>query len=255
MEKFLHLIRRLAKKNIPQYAAYASFFMVLALFPTLVLVLSLLRYTGLDVRALTDILQGFLPSPLMPSAEKLIVSAYRATSGAVVSLSALVALWSASRGVHGIVSGLNAIYGVTEGRGYLRTRLLSVVYTFLFLLVLLLTLTLHVFGATVMSYWQISLPFWRFFLLLFVQTAVFTAMFMALPNRKNKLKDSLPGALLASAGWLIFSDLYSVYVEHFSGYANIFGSVYAVALSMLWLYCCMTILFYGGALNAASSAG
>ena len=60
---------------------------------------------------------------------------------------------------------------------------------------------------------------------------------------------SVPGALLASAGWLIFSDLYSIYVEKYASLTNIYGSVYAIALSMLWLYCCMSILFYGGALN------
>ena len=74
-------------------------------------------------------------------------------------------------------------------------------------------------------------------------------MYMVLPNQKNRFWDSLPGALLASSGWLVFSDLYSIYVEHFSNYSNIYGSVYAVALSMLWLYCCLSIVFYGGALN------
>ena len=72
---------------------------------------------------------------------------------------------------------------------------------------------------------------------------------MVLPNRKNRFSDSLPGAILASVGWLIFTQLFSLYVEHFGGYSNIYGSVYAVALSMLWLYCCLSILFYGGALN------
>jgi membrane protein len=89
----------------------------------------------------------------------------------------------------------------------------------------------------------------RFFLLLILQTLVFTLMFMALPDRPNRFWESLPGGLLASTGWLIFSDLYSIYVENFSGYANVYGSVYAVALSMLWLYCCLSILFYGGVLN------
>ena len=89
----------------------------------------------------------------------------------------------------------------------------------------------------------------RFFLLLLLQTGLFTAMFMALPNRRNGFRDSVPGALLASTGWLVFSDLYSIYVKHFSGYANLYGSVYAVALSMLWLYCCICIVFYGGVLN------
>ena len=74
-------------------------------------------------------------------------------------------------------------------------------------------------------------------------------MFMALPNEKNTFRESLPGALLASAGWLTFSNLYSIYVERFAHLTNIYGSVYAIALSMLWLYCCMAIVFYGGAMN------
>ena len=47
----------------------------------------------------------------------------------------------------------------------------------------------------------------------------------------------------------MFSDLFSIYVEHFNRYSLIYGSVYALALGMLWLYCCLSILFYGGALN------
>ena len=87
------------------------------------------------------------------------------------------------------------------------------------------------------------------FLLLFLQTAVFCLMFMFLPSRNNGFWESLPGALLASLGWTGVSGLFSVYVKNFSGYANIYGSVYAVALSMLWLYFCISIVFYGGALN------
>ena len=89
----------------------------------------------------------------------------------------------------------------------------------------------------------------RFVLLLVLQTLLFCAMFMVLPNRKNRFSDSFPGAVLASMGWLIVTELFSVYVEHFRGYSSIYGSVYAVALSMLWLYFCLSILFYGGALN------
>ena len=89
----------------------------------------------------------------------------------------------------------------------------------------------------------------RFALLLVLQTGFFTAMFMALPSVRNGFWESLPGALLASVGWLVFSRLYSIYVAHFAHLSNIYGSVYAVALSMLWLYCCISIVFYGGALN------
>lgn len=259
-ERIVSLVRNLASMRIGIYAAYACFFIVLAVFPLLVLVLSLVRYTGLQVSTLTEMLQGVIPQALMGAAQRLIVNTYRSTTGALVSLSALTALWSASRGIHGLLTGLNAIYGVEEDRGYLYTRSVSVLYTFAFLLVLLLTLILHVFGTTLLQLLPVSdVPFLefltqvvdlRFFLLLAVQTALFAGVFMVLPNRRNKFMDSLPGALLASIGWLTFSDLYSIYVEHFSSYANIYGSVYAVALSMLWLYCCVSIVFYGGALNS-----
>lgn len=245
--------------NIPVYASHASFFVVLAVFPSLVLLLGLLRYTGLEVENLTELLHGVLPTALMPAAQRLILNTYNSTTGTVISISAITALWSASRGVHGLVTGLNSIYGVTEDRSYVYTRLVSVLYTFLFLVVLLLTLVLHVFGTTLIQYLPIGesplLSFLegivdlRFFVLLFVQTVLFTGMFMVLPNKRNKLSDSFPGAVLASIGWLVFSDLFSIYVENFTQYANIYGSVYAVALSMLWLYCCMSIVFYGGALN------
>ena len=259
VEKASDLLRYLSGQKIGIHAAGAGYFIVLSIFPLLVLILALLRYTGLQVDTLTDLLDGFLPDALIPAAKRLIVSTYQNTSGAVVSLSALTGLWSASRGVYGLLTGLNAIYQVPESRGYFYTRGISVFYTFLFLLMLLATLALNVFGITRLQ----TLPFhnltllqflwdivdYRFLLMLLLQTGLFTAMFMAFPNRRNTFRDSLPGALLASGGWLVFSDLYSIYVENFSGYANIYGSVYAVALSMLWLYFCLSIVFYGGALN------
>ena len=126
-------------------------------------------------------------------------------------------------------------------------------------LALLLTLVLHVFGTDLLKVLsQSELPVLRFltrvvdlrfFLLLALQTALFTALFTVLPSRKNRISDSLPGAFLASSGWMIFSHLFSVYVELFAGYTNVYGSVYAVALSMLWLYCCVSIVFYGALLN------
>lgn len=254
-----HACKSISRMRVPVYAGNASFFIVLAVFPGLVLLLSLLSYTSLQVERLVEIFEGVLPEALISVAENLILSTYNQVSGTLVGVSAVTALWSASRGTYGFITGLNGIYGVSENRGYLYTRCISVLYTFAFFLVLLLTLFLHVFGTSLLALLsRVSHPFvqfllehinMRFFLLLFLQTGLFTAMFMALPNRKNRFMESIPGALLGSCGWLIFSDLYSIYVERFATMANFYGSVYAMALSMLWLYFCISIVFYGGALN------
>ena len=256
--KCVELWRFAARQKVSIHASHASFFMVLAVFPSLVLLLSLLRYSGLTVESFLQVLEGIFPQALMGSVRRLILSTYYSTSGTVISLSAVAALWSASRGVYGLLSGLNYIYDVEEDRGWFFTRTVSVLYTFGFLVVLQLTLLLQVFGNSMLEFALGQDGFWlylaelidlRFFLLFFLQTILFSAMFMVLPNRKNAFMDSLPGALLSSIGWLVFTDLYSVYVERFAAYTNVFGSVYAVGLSMLWLYFCVSILFYGGVLN------
>ena len=257
--KTVHAVRGISRLNIPVYAANASFFVILAVFPALVLLLSLLRYTDLSVENLIRALQGIIPEALMDRARELIWEVYHNSSGALVGLSAVTALWSSGRGIYGLMKGLNAVYGTREDRGYFRIRLISMAYTFVFLLVLLFTLVLHVFGSIFLRWLRYSgsglfrilagVVDIRFILLLILQTLIFTLMFMVLPNRRNRFWESVPGAVLASLGWLVFSDGYSIYVEHFSGFAKLYGSVYAVALAMLWLYCCMSIVFYGGGLN------
>jgi len=258
--EYIHLgIQWLNRMHIPQLAANTGYFIVLSVFPALLLVLSALSYTGLTVENLLEMLEGVLPQALMGTARQLILSVYKNASGAVAGVSALTAIWSSSRGVYGLLTGLNAIYGVSEDRGYLYTRFISVLYTFALEAVILLTLVLHVFGNSLLKFIRsLNLPAMtvlmdildlRFVFLLLVQSLLFTLMFMILPNRRNRFWESLPGGLLASIGWLLFSNLYSVYVTHFPSYANIYGSVYAIAISMLWLYCCLEIIFFGGALN------
>ena len=257
MEKLKKLATYISKQNVPLYAANASFFLILSVFPVLVILLTLMRYTGMQVEIFTDLVAELVPGALMPMVSRLVLSAYVNASGTVLSVSAVAALWSASRGMYSFVTGLNAIYDVKENRGYFRTRLISMGYTFAFLIVLLLTLVLHVFGADLLRFLEelpipaflLNLLDLRVFVLLFLQTALFCAMFMVLPNERNRLGESIPGALLASIGWQVFTNVYSVYAQKFTAYASIYGSVYVVALGMLWLYFCICIVFYGGVLN------
>ena len=255
----VHLCRHVQSLDIPLHAANAGFFIILSIFPALVLILSLLRYTGLQVSSLVEVLSTILPAALMPTVEELVLLTYENSTGALVGVSALTALWSASKGVYGLMTGLNRVYGVSEDRGWLYTRSISALYTFVFLAVLLLTLIIHVFGGTIVALLPISrvrlirilsrIVDFRFLLLFTVQMAVFMLIFAFLPNGRNKLRDTIPGAFLASLGWLVISWAFSLYVEHFASLTNIFGSVYTLALAMLWLYFCLCLIFYSAALN------
>ena len=245
--------------KISIHAASACYFMTLAVFPLLVLVLSILRYTPLELQTLLEILDGLVPTALMGAVERLVRSTYENSSTALLSVSAVVALWSAGRSIYGLVMGLNAIYGVKESRNYFHIRGMNALYMVLFLVVLVLTLVIHVFGKAIVAMLPVEafsifgfvadVVNSRHLLLLLVQTALFTAMYAALPNKRNPAGECVPGAVLASIGWQGFSAIFSLYVDNFRAYANIYGSVYAVALCMLWLYCCIYIIFLGGAFN------
>lgn len=258
VQKTISFMDYFGKLRIGVYGSSTCYFIVLSLFPFLLLILSLLRYTGLGAEHLTDLVANLVPAALMPPVERLILSTYRASSGTLVSVSAVIALWTASRGVYNILMCLNAVYGVEEDRSLLYTRTVSILYTFAFVLVMILTLVLNVFGTTIIE--NISIrggALWlldravdlRFSLMLILQILLFTAVFMVFPNKHNRFLESLPGALLTSLGWLVFSKLFSLYLDYFPSYANIYGSLSGVALGMLWLYSLINLVFYGGVLN------
>ena len=258
-EKVRHLWLWLKPMQIPLHSARTGFFLVLSLFPSLLLFLGLLHYISFDADDLLRFLEGIIPHYLLPMVEMLIDASYRHASGTLLSVSVLAALWSASKGTYGLICGLHAVYGVAQRRGYWQTRGISVIYTFALLLALMLTLALHVFGNSVLDFlWMTTIPVLmrvmelvnlRFVLLLLLQTALFTLLYAFLPYKRNRLRHSIPGAFIASLCWTIFSALFSIYVEHFAAYTNIYGSVYTVALGLLWIYCCMCILLFGGLLN------
>ena len=258
-KKWRQILLFLKPMQIPLNSAYTAFFLILSLLPALMLILQLLALTGISSEELVNLAKGFLPQALLPTAQDLVSTSSRAQAGTILSLSALTALWSASRGMYGLLNGLRAVYNTATDRAYWRKRGISVVYTFCFLLVLVLTLACNMLGSAVLDYLMMTTdPFLlflthivdlRFLLLLLLQTALFTAMYAFLGGKRRRLRDSFPGAVVASLGWLIYSNLFSLYVEHSSGYSLVLGSVSTLTLGMLWLYFCVCIVFYGGALN------
>ena len=260
-ERGWRLFRQVQRLDIPLYAANAGFFLVLSLFPALVLLLGLLQRAGLDAFALMDLISPLLPQALIPTLEPVILSASRHSSGMVMGLSAVTALWSTGRGIYSLRAGLNRMYRVKEDRGYLFTRILSAAYTFACLLTVVVTVLFQVFGSDLLQlllarkspFLGLLMPLLRlrFFLLLGLQTLFFALIYRFLPEESLPYRQQLPGALITALGWSGFSQLFSLYVHYFPKYANVYGSVYALALGMLWLYCCLSILFFGGAINFA----
>ncbi len=261
--KYIRSLRQLLgwlrPMQLSLHSACTAFFLVLSLFPCMLLLLGLLRFTPLAVRDLVSLLEGLLPQALQPLAKWMVETAYDHASGTVLSVSAAAGLWSASRGMQGLVLGLGSVWGIRQTRGYFHRRAVSMVYTLGLLLGLLATVLLQVAGNALADFLLMTtrpglLGLARavdveFLLLLLLLTGLFSGLYALLPARCLTFRQSLPGGVLAALGWLVSARLFSVYMQFSGKYASIYGSLYGLALGMLWLYFCVSLIFYGGALN------
>ena len=225
----------------------------------MMLVIGVLRFTPLSPTDLQNSLQNVLPEVLQPLLDYMIQELFTVESTAVLSITAIAALWSASKGVYSFHRGINKVYQVRETRSFLLVRLRCAFYTVLLLAALILTALLHVLeqhlrvfmaGRGTPLFRVLSAIFsMKYTIIVLLLTLLFSSIYVLFPNKKVRFSDSLPGAFTSAVLWVVFSQLFTYYVSRFGNYSLYYGSLSIIAVTMLWLYVCMLILFYGGVLN------
>lgn len=263
MNRIRKIMKTISSHHTGVYAAQAAYFFVLSLIPIFFLLLTMVQFTPVTREdALQAVLRVF-PDTVSPLIGEIVNQVYR-QSGSVIPLTVLVALWSAGKGVLSVTSGLNSIYANTETRNYIYLRIRASLYTVIFLLAILISLVLSVFGNSISMIIYEHLPFLdrivdfiieiRTLLSLVVLTVFWDLVYKFLPNRSNlgrtTLRKQLPGAVFTSCGWLLISFVFSVYLDIFTGFSSMYGSLTTIILIMLWLYGCMYIILLGGEINA-----
>lgn len=246
--------------EVTVYAAQASFFILISFFPFTMLLLTLIqRIPAIQKSDLLELMISIMPDMLDSLVIGIVDDLYLKSPSNMASLSAVVAVWSASRGMLSIEQGFNRVYESPEPRGYLARRLICSGYTVLFILACVASLFLLVLGASIEKLILRLLPSvslgarclisLRSFWALTILVIVFTGLYTVLPVARHTLKSQLPGALFSTLGWIVFSSLFSIYFDHFSNYSYMYGSLTAVVVLMLWLYICICILLIGAELN------
>ena len=256
---------KLRDDSVSAFAAQAAFFIILSFFPFTMFLLTLLNYLPLSAADFHGLAAEVLPDAITTFLNTVFAELVEKSSGAVLSVTVIAALWSASHGMLALVRGLNAVYRHKETRNYFLVRGVAMLYTLLFAALLIVTLTLLVFGNQLYQFIMTRLPFLsdlalllmslRTLITMAILTVFFLLMYLIIPNRKSHILNELPGALLTAAGWLGFSFLFSFYIDHMGTFSYIYGSLTALAVCMLWLYFCMYILFIGAELNMHLTIG
>ena len=253
--------KKITKDALSAYSGEAALYIIISLFPFLMFLLTLLKYLPFSQAELLKVLSGFFPSNIYSYIETIVGELY-STSGTVLSVTIILALWSASRGVLAIYRGLNKIYGIDETRNYFFLRMKSVLYTIAFSIILIMILALYVFGNQIIiklteffplfmqNRYTILVVSFRTLIGASILTILFIAMYNYMPNRRSKIHKQLPGAVIAAIGWVGFSYLYSLYIDNMGSLTATYGSLTAAVLCIIWLYCCMAIFFFGAEVNS-----
>ena len=245
------------------YSAQASYFFVLSMIPIILLLLTMLQFTSLTKDYIMNaVLQAF-PTTVEGLIESIVDQVY-SQSGTIIPITVLVALWSAGRGVLSITKGLNCVYESRETRNYVYLRIRASLYTVIFLVAIILSLALSVFGNRIAIMLNQHFPVLvrlidtvirsRTLITLGILTLFWDMVYKYLPNRKNigktTMKKQLPGAIFTACAWQVISFVFSIYLDIFTGFTTMYGSLTMIILIMLWLYMCMYVILLGGEVNA-----
>lgn len=252
--------RKVSKDRVDAYAAQSAFFIIMGFIPFLMMLLAMLQYTPLTPNQVMDMIMDVLPESFREFLQGIIAELFT-KSTAILSGTAIAAVWAAGRAVLAMTKGLNSVFHIDETRNYFYMRIRSAFYIIFFIIALILAMVLLVFGNKIQEVLLSNIPFLQQFsgFIISVRTVVtlvilamlFLGMYVLLPNRHHvQISSQLPGAIVTAFTWSIFSYGFSIYFEMVGQMSRIYGSLTTVIMIMLWLYFCMWLLFIGAEINA-----
>ena len=250
--------KMLKEANVSAHASSAAFFLFLSIIPIIMIVCALLQHApDVQNQFWSYISQAIIPDRIADFLRD-IINVYQGNPMTLVSVSAIVTIWSASKGMLALMRGMNSVYEIKESRNYLLLRLRALVFTIFLLVSIFISIVLLVFGNTVadllLPRFEIIEQIWnwlqplRHILVACFISIVFCTLYCLLPNNRLPWLEQLPGAIFTSVFWALYSYFFSIYIDYFNGF-SMYGSLTTVIIVMIWLYFCMYIFFCGALVN------
>ena len=248
-------------------AAALTYYSVQAIFPGILVLVSLLGLFGNSGTPLINNLLGAAPGSvrtILRSAVTRLQEGHSA-AGVLAIVGIALALWSTSSYVAAFMRAANAIYDVPEGRPAWKTLPLRVGVTLLLMVLLAVSATIvvvtgslarHVgqvlgIGSAAVTTWDIA----KWPVLVILVCLMVAVLYWASPNAKQGLRSIIPGAVIAIGVWLAASGLFGVYVANFGHYNKVYGAISGMIIFLIWLWLTNTAILLGAEFNAELERG
>lgn len=262
----LLVISNFFEHDVGKNAAALAYYFMFALFPLLIFISNLLGLLDLNVTAITQSLQQFLPKTIVELVETYLDYVSHTSSRSLLWFSLVFSIFFPMRAAGGLMDNVRQAYRLGKPSNSLAYRIRQLIYTVVFVIVIGLTLIISTLGKHVISYIYGFLPeralqlseyflsiwhYLRFIPIGILMLLALGTLYAASLDKRPSIKALLPGIVLALTFWLLISVGFSFYVENFANYSLIYGTLGAVIVLLIWLYISAVILILGAELNAA----
>ena len=257
---FQRLLFQFSKDNTTGMAAQLAYYFMLAIFPLLIFLLTLVPLFNIDQATITGFIEDYAPAEISGMLTGIIDEVMSESTGGLLSFGLIATLWSASNGMTALMNAFNVAYDVEDNRNFIVAKSLSILFTIILTLSVLLTFVLIVFGGQIgnLMFGVIGLDeefstLWnlvRSILPVLLVFVVFLIMYVSAPNIKVSIKSVVPGTLFTTAAFLIASWGFGFYVSNFGNYSATYGSLAGVIILLLWLFITGIIIILGAQINA-----
>lgn len=254
------LWHRIEEDDLNGLSAQLAYFFLLALFPLLIVLFTLLPYLQIPQQDMLGVIREFAPVETINLIEKNVNYVMNHRNGGLLSFGIIGTIWSASNGINAIVRAFNKAYNVKESRTFIVSRGMAILLTFGMIFVFILAIILPIFGKEIgiflFSYLGYKTEFLRLWNMLgwfgsaIILFLIFTGLYWIAPNVKLRCRSAFPGAAFATFGWIVSSLGLSFYVDNISNYSLMYGSIGTIIVLMIWLYLSAFIIILGGEVNA-----
>jgi membrane protein len=257
-------VREFRADNLTDWAAALTYYGVLAIFPALIVLVSVLGLIGKSAtQPLIDNLSEVAPGPaqdIFTSAIENIESSQGA-AGAFFVIGLLTAVWSASGYIGAFMRASNAIYGVSDDRPIWKALPVRVGLTVLLMVLTAVTAVgvtisgglaeevgnLLGVGGTAVDVWNLA----KWPVLLLLVSLMFAVLYWAAPDVKHPgFRWITPGSLLAVLGWVVASLAFAFYVANFGSYNKTYGALAGPIIFLVWLWISNVMILLGAELNS-----
>jgi len=251
-------------------AAALTYYAVLAIFPAMIALISVLGVIGQGPKAVTTITDTLKPlvsdDVLKTITENLNGVASAPGAGVALIIGILAALWSASGYVGAFGRAMNKIYEIEEGRPFWKLRPIMLVLTLIAVTLAAIALLMLIvsgpvaesignvigLGSTALTVWSIA----KWPVLALIVIVVVALLYYATPNvQQPKFRWISVGAGVAILVWVLASVGFAFYVANFSSYNKTYGSLAGVIITLLFLWITNLALLFGGELDAELERG